>query len=139
MAKFNIKKLNLPGLAISTLGNVGGGYAAIKANKIAKIKEMVPWKRGLIKLGVGAVVKAFAPQYVKDKNILGGVEGFGEGLCTIGGLEIASKFDTSIPAIEGNGDVLGQVYFDERYTSPMSGTDVMGATDQGSGGVVVNL
>jgi len=139
--KFNIKKLDIKGIAVNTVGNFGGGYAAIKANKIQKIKDMQPWVRGLIKLSIGALLPPVLTPYVKDKTLQSGLEGFGAGMRTIGGLEIASKFDTSIPAIEGGSDVMGNVMFDEEYTrSGVSGSDdVLGGTQRTNSGTVINM
>lgn len=135
MAKFNIKKLDLKTTAVRAVGVSGGAYAAIKANKIGAIAKLQPWIRGLIKVGSGALISAVAPQLVKQKTMAAGLAGVGDGIIAIGAIECASKFDTSLPAISG-GDVMGQIYFDESYTRPMTGTDVMGATD---GSTVINM
>lgn len=139
--KFNLKNLNLGGILSKNIGGAGGAYAAIKANKISALATMLPWKRGLIKMGVGVLVPILYDQLAgkgkKDDLLKSGIEGLGVGMFSIGGIEVGSKFDTSLPVIAGTDPVMGNVLFDESYTNSVSGTGrTMGGVDRAS---VVNM
>ncbi|MEO5681453.1 MAG: hypothetical protein ABIQ88_02365 [Chitinophagaceae bacterium] len=120
-----MKKIDIKGIALKVGGIGAGAYAAVKIDKIAFVGNLSPMVRGIGKVALGALLPVIAKQ--KPGSIL---EHVGNGLISIGALQLASKFDTSI-SIAGLGELpsLGQVYYDEAYTAGVGASSTLGSDD----------
>jgi hypothetical protein len=129
-----MKKIDVKGIAIKTAGIGAGAYVSVKLNKIEFIKKQKPALRGAIKMALGAFLPVFLAKG-KKADIIGNV---GDGMIAGGAIELATAFDdklatdlTESVAGIGNMPTMGQVVFDESYTSGVGATPVMGSTDEG--------
>lgn len=128
-----MKKIDVKGVAIKAAGIGAGAYASVKLNKIGFIAKQKPALRGAIKIAIGAFLPGFIAKG-KKAAIIGNV---GDGMIAGGAIELATAFDkdlandlTESVAGIGNMQTMGQVIFDESYTSGVGGrNDVMGSTD----------
>jgi hypothetical protein len=130
-----MKKIDVKGIAIKSAGIGAGAYASVKLNKIEFIAKQKPALRGAIKMALGAFLPAFLAKG-KKAAIIGNV---GDGMIAGGAIELATAFDKNLAtdisttmAGIGNMNTMGQIVFDESYTSGVGATsDVMGATENG--------
>lgn len=130
-----MKKIDVKGIAIKSAGIGAGAYASVKLNKVGFIAKQKPALRGAIKMALGAFLPTFLAKG-KKADIISNV---GDGMIAGGAIELATAFDKNLAtdlstSVAGVGDLstMGQVVFDESYTSGVGATnDVMGATDGG--------
>ena len=129
-----MKKIDVKGIAIKSAGIGAGAYASVKLNKIEFIKKQKPALRGAIKMAIGAFLPGFIAKG-KKAAIIGNV---GDGMIAGGAIELATAFDKDLAtelseSVAGIGAIptMGQVVFDESYTSGVGRSDVMGSTDDG--------
>jgi hypothetical protein len=140
--KINVKGIakKSAGIAIKSAGIGAGAYASVKMNKIGFLGKHKPAFRGAIKIAIGAILPALIAKGKKE-NFIANV---GDGIIAGGAIELATAFDknlatdlsTSVAGVGSVGDLstMGEVVFDESYTSGVGATnDVMGATDETNG------
>jgi hypothetical protein len=130
-----MKKIDVKGIAIRSACLGGGAYASVKLNKIGFIGKQKPALRGAIKIALGA----FLPPFLAKGKQAAYIGNVGDGMISLGAIELATAFDKNLAtdistSIAGIGELntMGEVIFDESYTSGVGATnDVMGATEGG--------
>jgi hypothetical protein len=142
----SLKNIDVQGVVIRSACVGGGAYASVKMNRIKFIGKQKPALRGAIKIALGAfapvLAVAFAGKKLKGNEKI--ITSVGDGIIAGGAIELAGAFDkgiatdlsnltTTISGLDTMG-AMGEVVFDESYTSGVGATnDVMGAADDDGG------